>query len=570
MRAERARLLREDEAIAYFDDDRLAAIDRLVALSGEQGDLRACVEWVEQAKGRELARRLVTVPLPAPRNTPAALVKREAEAARDARAAAAALAGPATADPAQIRRYEHAELLLRETWREIARFDPEFTSLRTEAGASWPELAATVREAAGPDGRSVVLVQYYVRAEVTAVLGITADREPMLELVPGGAGRLREILARHFPRTLPGPSADGAQWQEAMAPLVAPIGQWTEAGDVVYLCAHDVLHHLPLHAVDLDGMPLGERNIVAYVPSGTVLRSCLARPAAQPRGALILGDATIAADPASGGMPVARNEAMALAEEFQTHGAQVRIGLGDEASGRVLDEALRADPRPDVVHLAVHGSFDQGTPMDSGLQLADGRLTAAEVLALPLRAGLVTLSSCQSGASVRRPGDELLGLTRAFIYAGAPSVLVSLWQVDQIATSMIMASFYRAWLAGSPKGVALWQAQREVRRADVRDVLRHLDQARARLDGDRRAQFAVELSAAVIVLWASDVPAARQACAALLARPDLTAGERSQARSLERRITSRAGTTPDSPDYGRRPYDTVAHWAPFMLVGDWR
>src|ERR1700683_2101555 len=68
--------------------------------------------------------------------------------------------------------------------------------------ASWQELSSTVADATASDGRSVVPVQYYVRDEVTVILGITADDEPKLALVPGGADQLREILLRHFPTGL--------------------------------------------------------------------------------------------------------------------------------------------------------------------------------------------------------------------------------------------------------------------------------------------------------------------------------------------------------------------------------
>jgi CHAT domain-containing protein len=217
--------------------------------------------------------------------------------------------------------------------------------------------------------------------------------------------------------------------------------------------------------------------------------------------------------------------------------------------------------------------------MDSGIHLADGRLTAAQAATLPLHAGLVTLSSCDSGVSSRRPGDELLGLTRAFIYAGTPTVLVSLWPVDQIATSMLMQSFYRALLGGAAKGVALWQAQRELRRSTTRDVLRHIEQARARIGGDPRAMTTVDLAEVAFRLQAGDFAGAARLHATLAARPGLTAGQQRQADRLRTRLPGQGPgkqgpgkqgrSEHGSPDYDARPYDSIAHWAPFVLVGDW-
>jgi CHAT domain-containing protein/tetratricopeptide (TPR) repeat protein len=565
MRIERGRLLGEEDAVAYFDDDRLAAIDRLIVITGEGGDLRACAEWVEQAKGREQARRLVTVPMPPPRNIPSDLAGQEARIAGEARALSARLAGAGAEAARLVRQYEQSERDLRAVWEKIARFDPEFAALRSGAVMSWQDMTATVRRAAASDGRDVLLVQYYVRDEVTIALGVAADREPMLALIPYGAGELRDLRAEYFPRTVPYPSTDGPRWQAAMAPFADPVRDWVRPGDVVYLCPHDVLHRLPLHAVKVDGIPLGERNIVAYVPSAAVLRSCLAQRAEGQRAAVVLGDAS-----GTGSMPFARDEALALAEMFEASGFHATVGVGDQASGQVLRQALGTPPEPGIVHLAVHGSFDSGRPMDSGIHLADGLLTATQAAALPLRAGLVTLSACDSGMSSRRPGDELLGLTRAFVYAGTPAVLVSLWQVDQIATSMLMQSFYRALLSGTAKGAALWQAQLDLRRSTVHDVLRYLGQARERVGSDPRALTAVDLAEATFRLGVGDYLGAGNIHAMLVTRSGLTAGQRRLADRLEKQLPEPGHGERGSPDYAYCPYDSVAHWASFVLIGDWR
>jgi CHAT domain-containing protein len=117
----------------------------------------------------------------------------------------------------------------------------------------------------------------------------------------------------------------------------------------------------------------------------------------------------------------------------------------------------------DLIHFAGHAKFDESDPLASGLVLSDGVLSARELFELggaSLR--LVTLSGCVTGYNAVHPGDELIGLTRAFLYAGASSLLVTLWKIKDRAASRMMQAFYRRWISdGETKVDALRGAQRE-------------------------------------------------------------------------------------------------------------
>jgi CHAT domain-containing protein len=112
-----------------------------------------------------------------------------------------------------------------------------------------------------------------------------------------------------------------------------------------------------------------------------------------------------------------------------------------------------------VIHLATHSEFRPDTPLFSTLYLADGPLTAIDVFNLELSASLVTLSACQTGTNAVGGGDELVGFSRAFLYAGAASLLLSLWRVEDQATAQLMERFYQGLLDGLSKPAALRQAQ---------------------------------------------------------------------------------------------------------------
>src|SRR5713101_2160144 len=124
-----------------------------------------------------------------------------------------------------------------------------------------------------------------------------------------------------------------------------------------------------------------------------------------------------------------------------------------------LENLRRLVPEADIVHLATHGVARLDMPLFSYLRLADGHLTALDCFELELDCALVTLSACESGGGVVAAGDEQIGLPRAFLYAGARSVLHSLWRIDDLATQVLMERFYAELRAGRGRGASLRNAQ---------------------------------------------------------------------------------------------------------------
>jgi CHAT domain-containing protein len=138
------------------------------------------------------------------------------------------------------------------------------------------------------------------------------------------------------------------------------------------------------------------------------------------------------------------------------------LHLGEEATAAVFLDALRTK---DIVHYAGHAGFDERQPLRSGLVLSDGLLTAEQLFAAgEAAATLVTLSGCETGLNGVASGDEIVGLTRAFLYAGVPTLLTSLWRVDDLTTLQLMTRFYDCWLnQAMPRADALRTAALEVR-----------------------------------------------------------------------------------------------------------
>ncbi len=168
----------------------------------------------------------------------------------------------------------------------------------------------------------------------------------------------------------------------------------------------------------------------------------------------------------AGPLPGSREEAEALREAF---GSDAAVWLGEEASER---HAKSLDRSVSVIHFACHGVVDEELPLDSALVLApsadgqeNGLLQAWEVLErVRLDADLVTLSACDTGLGKVVGGEGVIGLTRAFQYAGARTVVASLWSVADASTAELMRRFYRHLRSGLATDEALRAAQLELAR----------------------------------------------------------------------------------------------------------
>ena len=121
------------------------------------------------------------------------------------------------------------------------------------------------------------------------------------------------------------------------------------------------------------------------------------------------------------------------------------------------------------IHVASHGEFSADAPLESRLKLAtddknDGMLTVSEIYGLRLSANLVMLSACETGLGSISSGDDVVGLMRGFLYAGAQNVVGSLWEVDDDATAELSRLVYASMKRGTPVGKALAEAQEQLMR----------------------------------------------------------------------------------------------------------
>ena len=215
----------------------------------------------------------------------------------------------------------------------------------------------------------------------------------------------------------------------------------------LYIVPYGMLHYLPFHLLRANGRYLIEDYEVVILPSaGLLTRSAPVRNSG----------AHIVAHSANGLLPQVLAEAEIVESLFSGDVLQ------EEAAIRGAFEA----PPTQILHVAAHAAFRLDQPDLSYIELADGQLYADDLMQQDLSYELVTLSACETGRAHVAPRDELIGLGRGFLYAGAGALIASLWRVADDIALPLMRSMYEALRAGASKAAALRSAQCAILAAD--------------------------------------------------------------------------------------------------------
>ncbi len=335
--------------------------------------------------------------------------------------------------------------------------DPTYASVRAlrvpttiEVQQQLPSGTALIEYILAEDNL-IIFVVTSDRLHASTVPIRSADLQAKVEL-------LRELMLRKGTNEWRLPSAS------LYKTLIEPIAAAGLLRDVdrLFLVPHATLHYVPfaalLHHSGKRSRVLIDNYTLAYLPAAATLVY----------GADQSGNAksVLALAPANTRLIYARQESHDISTFFPN---QHKVLVGSQATESSFK---RLAGQYDVIHLATHGYFNKLNPLLSGVILEpdaheDGRMEVHEILGLKLKAKLVTLSACDtalgSGYFAEIPaGDDFIGLTRAFLFAGAPSVLASLWEVNDRSALTLMHSFYNH-LRETDKATALARAQRSMR-----------------------------------------------------------------------------------------------------------
>ena len=248
--------------------------------------------------------------------------------------------------------------------------------------------------------------------------------------------------------------------------LIRPM-QSAIAGRDLLIVPHGNLHYVPFAALHDGEKFLMQGRALRYLPSAMLLglmpeARAFSNSTEDPvNKMLILGNPDLGQ--ASLDLPAAQVEAQDLQTMFAKN-SELFIR-------RAATETLIKERAYDFshIHVASHGEFSSDAPLESRLKLAtdernDGMLSVSEIYGLRLNAKLVMLSACETGLGSISSGDDVVGLTRGFLYAGAQNVVGSLWEVDDDATAELSRLMYSGMKKGLPVAKALAEAQEQLMR----------------------------------------------------------------------------------------------------------
>lgn len=230
--------------------------------------------------------------------------------------------------------------------------------------------------------------------------------------------------------------------------LIEPLGIEL-SGQPLIIAPHGALHAVPFSALFDGKQYLIDKAEISLTPSAAIYTLCRKRPS-DASGPLV-----------AFGVPVENiPQVLEEVERITQVASQALKFTGEEAS---TENFFKDAPIAQVLHVATHGAFRPDNPMFSGLRMADGWLAARDLYRLRLKAELVVLSACETGLAKQASGDELMGLARGFLYAGAPCLVASLWPVKDDTTANFMTAFYADLHQGLPVAKAMREAQIKLR-----------------------------------------------------------------------------------------------------------
>jgi CHAT domain-containing protein len=395
--------------------------------------------------------------------------------------------------------------------RELSRLRRERDEIAAEIRKASPRLAA-LRQPQPLDlaaaqkvlDPGTLALSYSVGEKQTALFALTREGRLRVKVLPVGEKRLRQDTER-FLEKVKQPTVDPEAVDLARAlyrKLISPVADLVGKSQRVLILPDGPLHRLPFGALRRD--PGGRRQFLAewkplHAALSLTVYGALRASRGEPTQTAATGTAQLAAfgdprypkDLAQSGesrdplrrtlgvlrgfhwapLPYSRREVERIAAAYP----EARLYLGEEATE---ERAKDVAPKARILHFATHAYLDDRIPLDSALvltipeELAEGRdnglLQVWEIFeSVRLDADLVVLSACDSALGRELSGEGLIGLTRAFQYAGARSVVASLWSVSDQATAELMTRFHRHYAAGLSKDEALRQAQIELIRKPI-------------------------------------------------------------------------------------------------------
>jgi CHAT domain-containing protein len=452
-----------DELKMSFVDGWIPRYERLISLLWIQGRFEEAFHFVERSRARAFLDQIANKPHDFRTGADDSLLRQEQALKNEITALRAQLVNiqnrPSNEWDTEVISAVKAQLITREK---------DYTNLLTQLKLQSPETASLVSvDIASLDeiqsllDADTTLVEYFVITNhpLPLILAfiITRDRFQTATLNVSREDLTNKIEAFRRFASLKNPHPKSLQQRYEW--LIAPLKSLLNTSQLA-IVPHGVLHYLPFAALTDSNRYLSDDYTITTLPSASILRFLPQKRKPSTGTLLALGNPTTTEPLPT--LRFAEQEVNAIASLYNT---QPLVGTTATES-TVFSQAGNAE----ILHLAVHGEFNKHNPLFSTLYLAadaehDGRLEVHDIytLDLTIATNLVALSACQTQLGELSKGDEIVGLNRAFLYAGTPSVIATLWSVNDKVTGILMERFYDRLRSGMAKAQALRIAQMEVR-----------------------------------------------------------------------------------------------------------
>ena len=311
---------------------------------------------------------------------------------------------------------------------DLTKTAPELASLVTVTSPKTKEIQKLLK----PDE---TLLEYYNQGDDLFAFVLVREGIKAVKLSGGG---LTDII-RNLRQAVQNPESNNYKSlsEELYNRIIAPVPGATAKANMI-IVPHGALHYLPFNMLSNGKDYLIDRVSIRILPSASVMPFLENRQQAPLKKVLILGN------PDLGDPKMNLGGAEAEAKSIQKIWPDSVLLIRKQATKSVV---MKAGNQFRIIHIAAHGIFDPERPLESALLLSpesgnDGKLTVGELYETTLNADIITLSACETGLGKISSGDDVVGLTRGFLYAGARSIVASLWPVPDTETMFLMGNFY--------------------------------------------------------------------------------------------------------------------------------
>jgi len=434
--SQRSNLRNEKNKIGFVGNRQAVYSDLVSALMDTSRYVEA-FSYAERGKARALVDMLASKKRFSGGNVMSASAQKQLLAQLDAAKAKTNVLGNSRTDKSAIRGIANQNL------SALIQQAPELSSLVTVTAPDIKEIQSLL-----PDEET--LIEYYGSENKLFAFVVTKDGIKGIKLNIVG---LNDSVTK-FRKAILDPKSNAYKKHAARLykQIIAPVFEGISSKNIT-IVPHGALHYVPFLALSSNKGFLIDQYNLRILPSASVMK--FLKKNQNKAGSLLafgnpdLGDAKY-------DLPGAQKEAEMITS--RTSGAKLLVRKkATETAVKRYGNSFK------YLHFASHGTFDAENPLSSGLLLTkddqnDGILTVGELYDLNLNADLVTLSACETALGKVANGDDVVGFTRGFLYAGASSIVSSLWQIDDAATSILMQDFYDN-LSKTDKRSALRNAQ---------------------------------------------------------------------------------------------------------------